>query len=148
MLEPVDGVPPVLHTGTWNGHALCMAAGAAQMRALDAEAFGYLAHIGEHYRARVRALVAEMGLAVEVTGTHQFSALHYTDHPVRTVADVRRGDVAMARRVGFSLLSQGFLMYAGRSNLSTAVTEADIARFIAALAVAFDEAGVRARVAA
>lgn len=141
MLEPVNGVPPVLHTGTWNGHPLVMVAGAAQLRALDAEAYRYLHHIGEHYRARVRKLAADMGVALQVTGTHHFSALHYTDHPIRVPEDVRHGNQTISRRVHFSLMSQGFLMFGGRSNLSTAMTEDDVARFIAALAIAFEEAG-------
>lgn len=63
-----------------------MAAGVATIEALDEEAFGYLGHIGDYYRAVVRRLVAELGLAVEVTGVRQFSALHYTTRPVRTPA--------------------------------------------------------------
>jgi glutamate-1-semialdehyde 2,1-aminomutase len=145
MLEPVDGVPPVLHTGTWNGHQLAMAAGAAQLRALDDAAYRYLGHLGELFRTRIRALAAEMGVPAQVTGSHHFSAIHYAPTPVRVPADVRRADQALARRVGFSLLSQGFMMFGGRSNLSTAVTEADIDRFIEALAVAFEEAGAVAR---
>lgn len=142
MLEPVEGVPPVLHTGTWNGHPLAMAAGAATLRALDDEAFRYLAHIGDYFRAAVRSLVAELGLAVQVTGLHHFSAFHYTDRPVRTPADVARSDVAVSQRVHFSLATQGFWMFNARSNLSTAISESEIDRFRDALAVAFAEAGV------
>lgn len=118
------------------------------LHALDKEAYRYLSHIGDYCRAGVRALIKEMNVAVQVTRTHHFSALHYTDHPVRTAADVRRGNVATARRVGFSLLSQGFMMYAGRSKLSTAVAEGDIARFVEALGVAFEDAGLLADMAA
>lgn len=148
LLLPVNGVPPVLHTGTWNGHPLVMAAGVATLKALDDAAFRYLGHIGEYYRAAVRRLVGELGLAVQVTGISHFSALHYTAQAVQTPTDAATSDMAVSRRVHFSLASQGYWMFGGRSNLSTAIAESDIDRMIEALAIAFAEAGVAAAVPA
>lgn len=148
MLIPVDGVPPVLHTGTWNGHPLAMAAGIATLDALDAEAFRYLDHIGDYYRAAVRALVNDLNLAVQVTGVQHFSALHYIDRPVRNPAEAAGSDLAVSRRVHFSLASQGYWMFGGRSNLSTAISESAIDGYIDALAIAFAEARVAAAVPA
>jgi glutamate-1-semialdehyde 2,1-aminomutase len=144
LLEPVNGIAPVLHTGTWNGHPVVMAAGVAQMKALDAEAYRYLGHIGDYMREQVRKLATKKGVAMQALGIRQFSAFHYTSKPVRSHADTKQGDVAMGRRVALSLLSQGFFMLGGRSNLSTAITESDIDRFIDALAIAFYEAGASA----
>lgn len=144
MLEPKSGVPPVLHTGTWNGHPLPMAAGIATLEALDASAYAYLSHLGEHFRAAVRSLVARMGLAVQVTGICHYSAFHFTERPVTTVADSATSDPEVARRLHFALATHGFWMWGARSNLSAAITEADIARYIAALEIAFVEAGVAA----
>lgn len=142
LLDAVGGVPPMMHTGTWNGHPLVMAAGVAQMKALTPEVYAYLGHIGDYMRERARALAERKNVAVQVLGVQHFSAFHYTDQPIRTHADTKTADGALSRRVAFSLLSQGFYLFGGRSNLSAAVDEADIDRFIAALEIAFDEAGV------
>lgn len=142
LLEPVGGVPPLLHTGTWSGHPHSCAAGIATLEALDDAAYARLHQLGDYYRAQVRALVARMGLAVQVTGVGQFSNLHYTARPVVTVADAATGDARMARRVHFSLASQGHWTWGSRTNLSTAITEADLDAHVEALAIAFAEAGV------
>ena len=68
-------------------------------------------------------------------------AFTYTDRPIRNRRDALRGDQGLAARVAFSLMSQGFFMLVGRTNLSTAITHADIDDFVEALAVAFQEAG-------
>ncbi len=47
LLDSVDGVPRVLHTGTWNGHPVVVVAGIAQFKLLDAAAYRYLGHIGD-----------------------------------------------------------------------------------------------------
>jgi len=135
-------VPPVLHTGTWNAHPHAMAAGIATLEMLDEAAYARLHELGEYYRARVRDLVARMGLAVQVTGVGQFSNLHFTARPVVTVGDAATGDAAVSRRVHFSLASQGYWKFGCRSNLSTAITTAELDGYIDALAIAFTEAGV------
>ncbi len=62
-------------------------------------------------RQSVRKRAADMRVALQVTGSRQFSAFHYTDQPIRTHADTKRGDAALGRRVAFSLLSQGFFTH-------------------------------------
>ena len=139
------GTPPVLHTGTWNAHPVAMAAGLAQLGQLTPAAYDHLDEIGEYMRGRVRELAASRGVALHVTGVRHFSAFHYTAEPVRDHRDARKGDAALAWRVGFSLLSQGFHVPGGiRTNLSTAIEKADIDRFVTALDTAFDEGGATA----
>lgn len=137
--------PPVLHSGTWNAHPLAMAAGVAQLRQLTPEAYAYLGEIGDYMRGSVRDLADARGVTIQVNGICHFSAFHYTTEPVRNHRDARKGDAALAWRVGFSLLSQGFHVPGGiRTNLSTAIEKTDIDRFITALDTAFDEGGAAA----
>ena len=137
--------PPVLHSGTWNAHPLAMAAGVAQLKQLTPEAYAYLGELGDYMRSSVRDLADARGVALQVNGICHFSAFHYNTEPVRNHRDARRGDAALAWRVGFSLLSQGFHVPGGiRTNLSTAIEKADIDRFITALDTAFDEGGAAA----
>ena len=142
LMEGKDGrQPQFMHTGTWNGHPISMVAGIAQLELLGADQYAYLGEIGDTMRAKVRALAARKGVALQVSGIQHFSGFHYTDRPVRNRRDVLRADQDLAAKVAFSLLSQGFYLVGGRSNLSTAITHDDIDAFVAALAIAFDESG-------
>ena len=142
LCEGAGGVPPVLHTGTWNAHPIAMAAGVAQLQQLTPKQYAYLGEIGDYMRQSVRDLAAGRGVPMQTTGVQHLSAFHYTNEPVRNHRDARKADAALAWRVGFSLLSQGFHVPGGsRTNLSTAMRRADIDRFIEALDIAFDEGG-------
>lgn len=140
LLEPVDGVPPVLHTGTWNGHATCVAAGVAQLETLDDDHYAHLHRIGDRLRSEVRELASRLDVALQVTGIGHFSAFHFNDRPIRTFADTRRDDLARVRRLALSMLSRGFHMFGGRTNLSIALDDDDIDRFVAELEPAITEA--------
>jgi glutamate-1-semialdehyde 2,1-aminomutase len=135
------GRPMVHHTGTWNAHPLSMAAGIAQLEALGPEQFAYLGEIGDAMRMKVGALAAKMGVPIQVTGVQHISCFNYTDRPIRNRRDALHSDNGLAARVAFSLMSQGFYMLGARTNLSTAITHADIDDYVGALAVAFEECG-------
>jgi glutamate-1-semialdehyde 2,1-aminomutase len=141
LLEPVDGVPRVLHTGTWNGHATCVAAGLAQLRTLNDEHYAHLHRIGDRLREGVRELAASLAVPLQVTGVGHFSAFHFNDRSIRTFSDTRRDDTARMQRVALAMLTRGFHMFGGRTNLSVAVNDDDIGRFVAELEVAIAETG-------
>ena len=142
LCEGAGNAPSVLHTGTWNAHPVAMAAGIAQLEQLTPVQYDYLGEVGDYLRASVQALASARGVSMQVTGVQHFSAFHYTHDPVRNYRAAQQSDGALAWRVGFSLLSQGFHVPGGsRTNLSTAITRADIDGFVAALDVAFNEGG-------
>jgi len=141
LCEAKNGVPEVFHTGTWNGHPLAMAAGVAQLRTMTPEVYERLGELGDYFREGVRRTAAKGGVQVQVTGLQHFSCIHYTDQPVRNHRDARRSNATVAKNVAFSLLSQGFYLLGGRSNLSVVTTHEDLDRFFEALAIAFEEAG-------
>lgn len=130
LLEPAGGVPRVLHAGTWNGHATCVAAGTAQLQALDEEAYRHLHRNGKRLRDGVRNLADRTGIPLQVTGVGHFSAFHFNERPIRTHSDTWGNDAARMLRVALAMLTRGFFMFGGRTNLSTAITEDDIDRFV------------------
>lgn len=143
MLVPgADGVPPVMHTGTWNGHPVCAQAGVSTLNRMTEETHRYLQHIGEAMRQRVRAVAAHMGVPFQVTGIAQFSGFHFNEGPVRTREDALRDDHARMRRWALSLLSQGYLTLGLRTNLNTEITETHLDGFAQAAAIAFEESAI------
>jgi glutamate-1-semialdehyde 2,1-aminomutase len=140
LLAPVDDCPPnVLHTGTWNGHATCVAAGLAQLQTLTDDHYQYLHHIGDRLRIGARKIAADLGVALQVTGIGHFSAFHFNNKPIHTFADTRSDDVRRLQRLALAMLSRGFYMFGGRTNLSTSLTEDDIDRFLEELQPAMVE---------
>lgn len=142
LCELRQGQAIVQHTSTFGGHPVVMAAGIAQTKQLTPEVYARLGALGDYAREGIRAVAERKKVAVQVTGVQHLFGLHFTPRPVRTQADAAQADAAIANRLGFSLLSQGVhLAGRWRGAVSTAMTFQDIDRFLAALEVAFEEAG-------
>lgn len=139
LVPDENGVPPVMHSGTWNGHPICMQAGASTLRRMTPEVHAYLQHIGEYMRNTVRRVAAEMNVPFTVTGVAQFSGFHFNPGPVRTRAEAMLDDHGRMRRFALSLMSQGFLCNGMRTNLNAQITEAHMDAFGEAAAIAFEE---------
>lgn len=140
LMEPDDnGVPPVMHSGTWNGHPICMQAGVSALKRMTPEKHKYLQYIGDYMRDSVRKVAADMNVPFTVTGVSHMSGFHFNPGPVRTRADTMRDDNARMKRWSLSLLSQGYLTLGVRTNLNTEITEGHIDGFADAVAVAFEE---------
>ncbi len=141
LLEPSEGPPPpVLHTGTWNGHASCVAAGLAQLETLTDEHYAHLHRIGDRLREGAREVGDRLGAPLQVTGIGHFSAFHFNDGPVASFADTRRNDAGRIQRLALAMLTRGFHMFGGRTNLSVALDDDDIDHFLAELEPAITEA--------
>ena len=140
MLEPnQDGLPPVMHTGTWNGHPICMQAGVSALRRLTPDMHKHLQQMGDYMRATVRKVAMDMGESFTVTGVAHMSGFHFNPGPIRTRDDALKDDHARMSRFSFSLLSQGYLTMGTRTNLNTEITRAHIDEFAEAAAIAFEE---------
>jgi len=141
MLVPdeITGVPPVMHTGTWNGHPICMQAGVAALRAMTPEKHSYLQHLGDYMRGSIRKVAADLRETFTVTGVAQFSGFHFNPGPVRCRDDALRDDHSRMRRFSLSLLSQGFMTLGMRTNLNCEITEQHINQFSEAARLAFAE---------
>lgn len=137
-----NGVPPVMHSGTWNGHPVCVQAGVSALKRMTPEKHKYLKHIGDYMRDSVRRVAAECDVPFTVTGVSHMSGFHFNPGPVRTRADSLKDDGARMSRFALSLLSQGYFTLGTRTNLNTEITETHIDGFAEAVAIAFAESNI------
>jgi glutamate-1-semialdehyde 2,1-aminomutase len=134
------------HHGTFNGNVLTMAAGLAGLRdAFTPEATRDLNNRGEALKARIRVLIQDRGLAMQVTGIGSLMMMHFHDRPIRSPADAGGGKVAagdtpsMGELLRFDMLERGFYFGpAGWIGLSLPFSDNDADQLMAALADVLD----------
>jgi glutamate-1-semialdehyde 2,1-aminomutase len=123
------------HSGTFNNNVMTMAAGYAGLTKLfTPEAAGALAERGDAMRARLNALCAKEGVAMQFTGVGSLMNAHFLRGEVRCVDDLVVVDGRLRQLLFFHLLSQG--IYAsprGFVVLSLPLPDVDIDRFVAAI---------------
>ncbi|WP_431131113.1 aspartate aminotransferase family protein [Variovorax paradoxus] len=123
------------HSGTFNNNVMTMAAGYAGLTKLfTPEAAGALAERGEAMRARLNALCAKEGVAMQFTGVGSLMNAHFLRGEVQRVDDLAVVDGRLRQLLFFHLLGQG--VYAsprGFIVLSLPLTDADIDRFVTAI---------------
>jgi glutamate-1-semialdehyde 2,1-aminomutase len=133
LFDPRTG--PLAHSGTFNNNVMTMAAGYAGLTQLfPPEAAGALAARGEAMRARLEALCRARGVALQFTGLGSLMNAHFVKGEVARSEDLAGVDGRLRQLLFFHLLREG--IYAsprGFVVLSLPVTEADIARFVAAI---------------
>jgi glutamate-1-semialdehyde 2,1-aminomutase len=132
------GEKPLTHSGTFNANPIAMAAGAACLRELDADALGYVNRLGERFAAGVRRIAAEQRLPLTVTGAGSLRNLHVAYRAPRHAAEAARTDKEILRLLHLALLLDGILIAPrGMVAFSTATTEAEIDRTLGAMDRAF-----------
>ena len=123
------------HSGTFNNNVMTMAAGYAGLTKLfTPEAAGALAERGEAMRARLNALCAAEGVAMQFTGVGSLMNAHFVRGEVQCVDDLAVVDGRLRQLLFFHLLSEG--IYAsprGFVVLSLPLTDTDVDRFAAAI---------------
>lgn len=128
------------HSGTFNGNPLTMAAGAASVRALTAEAITHINGLGQALREGFDAAFIEAGLRGHCTGMGSLVYVHWTAAEVRDAADVLRWKQQAAelpRLLHLELLNRGiFAANRGLFNISTPMNAGHIDRTVAAFSEA------------
>lgn len=133
------GEHPLTHSGTFNANPISMAAGLATMRELDADAIGYVNRLGERFAAGVRRIATEHHVPLTVTDAGSLRNLHIGDRPPRHAAEAASEDKEVLRLLHLALLLDGFLIAPrGMVAFSTATTEHDLDRLLAAIGAAVD----------
>ena len=129
----------IVHSGTYNGNAVTMAAGLATLKLFDRAAVGRLNQTGDDLRARLNQAIGEAGLDAMVVGFGSVMQLHFQKPPLRNARDGARGDKWLLRLAHLSLLVEG-IFTAGRQMyvLSTAMTEAALEEFQTRFTAALD----------
>lgn len=120
--DPASGTP-IVHSGTYNGNAVTMAAGLATLKLYDRGSVDRLNGTGDRLRAQLNQTIAASGLEATVAGFGSVMQLHFLNGPLHTADQAARGDKRLLRLVHLSLLVDG-IFTAGRQMyvLSTAMT--------------------------
>jgi glutamate-1-semialdehyde 2,1-aminomutase len=122
------------HSGTFNGNAATMAAGAAALELLTAEECERLNALGDELRDGIRELGNELGFAVTATGLGSLLTMHLVDGPPNNYRDARLADPEAVRLLHLALLNEGiFSARRGMLNLSTPMGEFEVERALAAV---------------
>lgn len=128
----------IVHSGTFNGNALTLAAGCASLDALPASEVARLNALGDRLAARIRELFPE----AVVTSAGSLVQLHFGTGPaIRCYRDTNMGSETLAR-LHLAALAEG-LYFASRGllNLSTAMDE----QVVDEIAARLERAAVRTR---
>jgi glutamate-1-semialdehyde 2,1-aminomutase len=133
QFDPRSGT--LAHSGTFNNNVMTMAAGHAGLTKLfTPEAAGALAARGEAMRARLDALCAEAGVAMQFTGVGSLMNAHFVRGEVRRVADLAGVDARLRQLLFFHLLAEGiYTSPRGFVVLSLPLADAEIDRYVAAI---------------
>jgi glutamate-1-semialdehyde 2,1-aminomutase len=133
LFDPRTG--SLAHSGTFNNNVLTMAAGYAGLTKLfTPEAAGALAERGDAMRARLNALCAKEGVAMQFTGLGSLMNAHFVAGEVRSIDDLAPVDGRLRQLLFFHLLSEGiYTSPRGFVVLSLPLTDADIDRYVAAI---------------
>jgi glutamate-1-semialdehyde 2,1-aminomutase len=133
QFDPRTGA--LAHSGTFNNNVMTMAAGYAGLTKLfTPEAAGALAERGEAMRARLNALCAKEGVAMQFTGVGSLMNAHFLEGEVRRVDDLAPVDGRLRQLLFFHLLSRGiYTSPRGFVVLSLPVSDADIDGYVAAI---------------
>lgn len=128
---------PLWQSGTFNGNAVTMVAGATAMEHFPAEEVARINRLGDRLRDGFNAELQRSGIAGVATGYGSFAGVHFTKEPVRSYRDAANGDQQLKRLIHLALLAEGVfcaprLMFA----MSTPMNESTIDRVIAAMRAA------------
>lgn len=101
---------PLWQSGTFNGNAVTMVAGATALDHYGAEDVERINRLGDQLRSRIGMLLEMYGFGATVTGYGSFGAIHFTDQPVRTYRDAARSNQDLKRLLHLALLREGLFV--------------------------------------
>ncbi len=123
------------HAGTFNNNPLTMNAGYVGLTEIyTPERARALNHWGDGLRDRLNAIVRRRGLQMQFTGRGSMMSVHLTGRPIRSEADVLRGNAALRDLFWFDLVARGiWFAKRGMFALSIALDDADADKLAAAV---------------
>ena len=124
----------IVHSGTYNGNAVTMAAGLAAMEIFTRDAVTHLNRMGDTLRAGIDAAIARAGVEACAVGYGSLSQLHFTAGPIRSPKDAAKGSKRLHWLLQLSMLARGIFVPTRQMYvMSTPMTEADTSAFLTAL---------------
>jgi glutamate-1-semialdehyde 2,1-aminomutase len=134
LFDPTGSGATIAHAGTFNANPMTMVAGEVVMRSLTPPLYRRLAELGETLRARLRAALADLGVAAQVTGVASLFGLHFTARPVVDYRSALAADQELRKAVFTGLLNEGILLQTTCAGaLGVMTTEAEIDTLVGAV---------------
>ena len=141
IMDCLAPIGPVYQAGTLSGNPLAMAAGLAQLKALDAaDGYTQLEAKGAQLEAGIRKLLEENGLNFTFHRVGSMFCLFFTDKEIWNVDDVNGADMDAFKRYFAALLDDGVFIAPSPYEtgfLSLAHSAGDIEDTLDAMAKAF-----------
>lgn len=135
-------VAPVYLAGTFAGHAVAAAGGAATLDVLARPgSYPRLAELGDRARRGLRDALARSGVPARVYGIGPMFHVCFADVEVRNARDALAEDKSVRKQVWDGLLRRGVHITGGRGFASLAHDEATIDDFVERFAAALGELG-------
>lgn len=121
--------PALTHSGTNNANLMAMVAGRVTLEHLDQPAIDRINSLGERLAEGIESAFERASVRGCVTGSGSMWNVHLNDPPVTTYRQTRQVDRRGLQLLHTSLLMRGVMIAPrGLLNVSTAITEADVAR--------------------
>ncbi len=125
----------MVHSGTFNGNNITMAAGVAALNLYDRETIDRINKLGERFRQGFADVFKRAGIKAQVTGLGSLNQIHWQEKPIRTAGDSYMGRMAageLTQLFHLEMMNRGiFSASRGMYALSTPMTENEIERAIA-----------------
>jgi glutamate-1-semialdehyde 2,1-aminomutase len=133
---------PAYQAGTLSGNPLAMAAGAATIDLLDAEAYARLETIGQRLEDGLVAAARDAGVAARVQRVASLLTVFFTGKAIRNEAEAKRSDLPRFAAFHRAMLRRNVLLPPSQFEcffLSLAHTDADVAEVVEAARASFEE---------
>ena len=123
----------LVQIGTLSGNPVAAAAGLATMAILKRPgAYEQLWRTGNQLKDGLARILKDSRLPAQVIGEAPMFDAVFTDAPISDYRGFFKGDLNMAKRVNTVMLAEGILKSEGKTYVSLAHTDADVAKTIAA----------------
>lgn len=125
--------PMVHHSGTFVATLVGCAAGIAAVKELTAERIAHINKLGENLASGLRAILGELGIKGQVTGTGSLLQIHFVNHPVTNASHLFDQNRDVINLFQLCMLNRNVFMPArGFFAISTPTTQKEIDKALAA----------------
>lgn len=107
---PFIGKAPLMQAGTFNAHAVTMAAGLATLSVLTPDAYKHLSWLGSEATKTMDKLATEYHIPHTMTGIGSLFFMHFIDGPVTNYETAHPSDERKGRMLDAFMLSHGVSM--------------------------------------
>jgi glutamate-1-semialdehyde 2,1-aminomutase len=134
LLDPRQGTPAISQSGTFNGAAVCCAAGMAGYGAITPIVQMHIDQLAGDLRTRANALFQRLKVRAQMVGVGSLFNIHLTDEPILDYRSVMRGERKTLSLLALALMNRGmFIAPRGMGCTSSVMKAAEIDAFLHAL---------------